>query len=500
MKNLHSGKTPELFMALEIPDANQEILQSLTTEIMQWSDKVWIMDLTRFYSYWQEQAISRETTPLILWRKLFNHLLDGEPKEAAAKVIALSPAYRACCARNPWLALLLLRAMKEREIKGLLSFSSNFGQSLFREISWGTWWHETEVIAAHFQTAKLKGFTQAGFRQQCKRLKLAIPRLDFKRPWEMEILHREGVKKRFGEALANLWEWSYGKVVQEAATIYQTRFPWKAWQFKGPPAIKRLTDYPLLFWEQFVPLLVEDFDNLAQVLVNTGNRITRIDWRLQLEDRSDLEVPILFRNPHDPQAEKGKQTTALLQANYGFCEAVSARFTGLGQSSHLEEVPAVLGWQLTISGSLRLPDIVLDIFGQSQERDGDLEVLLRLENELPVDLHRFSAQGDWFPEDSFLPEYFEANEVKPVESPLRRSLNALATERPLFIRNDPLPLSQSTLVANQHFLESTMVKWWRRESVGAKERHYFKHIDPEGNALWVFQDSVGQWYQHGVFG
>lgn len=503
MKTAIFPKQPELFIAVEVTEPDQQILQSLTTEVMCWSDSVWLMDLTRFYEYWQQQAITRKTAPLTLWRKLLNHLLGEEPVENNSKIISLSPSYRGSCAKNPWSALLLLRAMKDRQVKGLLSLQSSFGQSLFREISWESWWQEIEVIESHFQGSRLKGFKQAGFRQQCKRLKQAVPRLDFKKPWEMRILHRTGVKNRFGEVLENLWNWSYGEETQTAPNVYQSQFPWKAWLFESPPVVTRHTDYPLTLWDQFAPLLSEDFDRLCRSLKNSGARVTRIDWILKLEEMNDLEVPILFRNPHDLQEERGAHTTALLQANYGFISALekcAPRESSGNQSGIEDSMPLVLGWQLKLTERLYLPDVVLDIFGQSQERDGDLEILLRLENELPVKLVRFAACGDWFPEDSFREEHFEEDCVEGATGELGRSLHFLAEERPLFVRQSPLPVAGAEKGIRQQFLESTMTKWWRSELSQAKGRNYFRQIDSDGNAFWVFQDGDGQWYQHGVFG
>jgi hypothetical protein len=500
MKPLQKDVSPEMYIALEVKQEDPLVLQSLTTDVMQWSEDVWIMDLSRYYKYWLKQAEKTGLGVLGLWRKLFNHLLGEEAANPDSHVIALAPSYRACCARNPWSAVLLLQIMRQKDVKGLVSLQGRFGQSLFRSIPWATWWGQINVIETHFLDTKIKGFKQAGFRQQCKRLQLAVPRLDFKHPWEMGILSRQGVKKRFGEILANIWNWSYDAEPERPQTIYQSRFPWKSRRFAEPPIVRRNLDYPLLLWEQFSPLLVEDFDKLCLATKNNGRRVTRIEWTLTFENMNELTVPICFRNPHNLQEEKERHLTSLLQANYGFTETITKAFPPDSKNGHYETMPLVLAWELRITGSLYLPDVVLDIFGEGQEKGKELDVLLRLENELPVQLSRFSPRGDWFPEDSFAPEHFEAEEIVSETPEIQRSLEALAEERPLFIRSKPLMLEQMGKNIATRFLESTMGKWWKVGNAAEKERHYFKHIDPEGNALWVFRDTAGQWYQHGIFG
>ncbi len=500
MKTIFTEREPELFIALEIGEKRREILQSLTTEVMQWSEDVWIMDLTRYYNYWSKQARKSAMTPLALWRKLFGQLLGEEPMANHSKIISFAPAYRACSARNPWSAVLLLQAMREREITGLTSLNSKSGQSLFREIPWKIWWQEIEILETHLQTAGFKGFKKAGFKGQCKRLKLAIPKLDFRRPWKMHILNRTGVKRRFGETLSNVWGWSYDKTGEQSQTIYQTRFPWKSWQFTPPPSVKRYPDFPLLYWEQISPLLMEDLDKLCSIQGNSGEKVTRIDWQLTFEGLERLTIPIRFRNPHSLHDEIGKHTTALLQAGYGFTEAVNRRFPTDPESNCPDFMPPIQGWEMRITACLHIPDLVLDIFGEIQEEKRDLDALLQLENELPVNLSRFSPREDWLPEDSFLEEHFESEEIEVERPEISRSLEALAEGRPLYIRNNPLPIQVAGSKSVEQFLESTMIKWWRAEQSLRGERNYFKHIDPEGNALWVFKDTAGRWYQHGIFG
>lgn len=485
-----------MFIALDTGENDPQIMQCLTTEVMQWTETILIMNLTRFYSYWKNQSLKARIHPLSLWRKIFNHLLGEEAGESHPNIISISSSYSACCARNPWTAVLLLYALKERGGKGLISRNSKFGRSLFEEISWKAWWQAISILEEHLLTSKIKRGNQATFKKQCHRLKLAAVRLGFKRPGNMDILNRTGVKKRFGTLMADIWNWTYGEFPREIQTIHQTGFPWKTKQFVEPPFVRRYLDYPLSLWEQFTPLLIEDLDKLC----STGQRVVKLDWDIKLENMPELHIPICFRNPHDLKSEEGEHRTTLLQAGYGFKSVMEKKFPPPTNPGDIYSMPPILGWELKISASLSLPNIVLDIFGNAGEKDSDLDILLRLENELPVRLSRFAAQSDWLPEDSYLKKDLNAEEVSLTDSELDRSLEAVAENRPLYIRHSPMPIEEFNGKTGSKFLESTMNKWWRADNTTDIERDYFKHIDPEGNSFWIFRDTSGHWYQHGIFG
>ncbi|MCP4754825.1 MAG: hypothetical protein GY866_28450, partial [Proteobacteria bacterium] len=393
---------------------------------------------------------------------------------------------------------LMLSWMKEKDVSGLILRKSRFGQSLFGEIPWEIWWREISLVENHFLNSKPKGFTQAKFRNQCRRLELAAVRLGFRLPQEMNVLNYSGVRNRFGTTIANVWKWSYGREANAEATLCQTGFPWKEHRFREPPFVKRHLEYPLVLWERIAPLLDEDLDKLCGSLGASGERVTRLDWHVTLDDLSEFHIPIRFRNPHDMRREKGNHLAALLQANYSFTTAARERFPAESDDDY--SVPPIVGWEIVLSATLVIPDILYDIFGEIAEKESDIEVLLRLENELPVRLNRFTPQKEWLPEDSYSEKGFGPGEEEMVSSEIERSLDAVAEDRPLYIRNQPLPLQDLKPPTTERFLESTMDKWWKEKDPGHIERNYFKHIDSRGNATWVFQDSNGRWYQHGIFG
>ena len=500
MKSPLPPKKPRVFIALESEEENSESLRCLTSEVMRWSEDVWILDLSSFFGYWQTRAEMLNSSITSLWRTIFNQLFGTEIDPHQEKVISIAPTYRACCAQNPWLATLMLSCMKERSVKGLILQRSKFGQSLFRQISWTAWWIGVSAIGDQFSEQKFKGFKKPKFHSQQRRMETAMLRLGFRFPWEMHILNTDGVRKRFGASMADLWRWTYSKSLSPAETLYHEGFPWKSYTFRAPPAVQHHLDYSVILWDQIAPLLRNDLDKLCDALGSSSEKVTRLDWHLTFDDLSKLQVPIRFRNPHDLLAEKGDHTTTLLQANYNFAAVAREKFPQTVRESAPPEAPPIISWEIRLSASLIIPDIFYNIFGEISEQGSDIDILLRLENELPVNLNRFAPQKDWLPEDSYTRGPPAQDDEEIPTSEIDRSLEAVAEDRPLYIRRQPLPLERSPENGEDRFLESTMNKWWRETETAKLERNYFKHVDADGNATWIFQDSYGEWYQHGIFG
>ena len=495
MKSIIEQTPPGDFIALEANTLNRSKLQCLSTEVMQWTSDIWILDLSAFKSYWEKESRARGLSLMALWRKILNRVFGTTPDQSG-KIISFTAAYRAVSANNPWLAVLLLYQMRNRDSWGLVAEKSRFGVSLLNDMEWDSWWLAVEQIEKHFQKLKFNHFKRPLFRRQKHRLELAANRLVFKYPMDMKVLNYEGVKTRYGVILANLWRMTYGPV----SKTYQRDFPWQSWRFHFNSSVHSDMNYPLFDWQQMAPILISDLDRLATKLEHSGERITQIDWQIRLVDMTELMIPITFRNPHNLYIEKGAHTTALLQAEYGFKEHMQLLLDKQQTEVFDFATQAVTSWQLKVSQSMVMQAIIVDIFGEITQKDSDQETLSQLENELPVVLNQYEHSCDWMPEDSFSSseERSTLNTEVP-DSEIGFLFAGAAVHRPLYILNHPQPLSRSA-IPQTTFTESSLNKWWLKGDVGDFERNYYRCIDADGKAIWAFCDSHGKWYQHGIFG
>jgi hypothetical protein len=495
MKSIIEQKQPGNFIALEADTQDRAKLQCLSTEVMQWSKDIWILDLTAFKTYWDKESQTKNLSLMALWRKVLNRVFGTTPNQSG-KIISFTASYRAVSGSNPWIAILLLYQMRNRDTWGLVAEKSRSGLSLLNDMSWESWWQAIEQAEEHYSNLKFKRFKHPLFRRQKHRLQSAIQRLVFKYPRDMGVLNYTGIKNRYGTILASLWRMTYGPI----SKTYQTDFPWESWRFHFNPAVNSAMDYPLFDWLQMAPILISDLDRLAKKLEHSGERITQIDWQIRLVDMTEMVIPITFRNPHNLYLEKGDHTTTLLQAQYGFRERMQLLLAKQQTETFDFGKQAITSWQLKVTKSMVLQPVIMDIFGEITQKDSDLETLSQLENELPVTLNQYEYACDWMPEDSFISSDGRSDlEPEGPASEMESLFSRAAEHRPLYIFNQPQPLDKP-VVSQTAFTESSLDKWWLKGDVGGFERNYYRCIAPDGKAIWAFCDSHGKWYQHGVFG
>lgn len=483
------------YVCLESETEEIEVIQCLSSHVMQWDEHLWLLDIQNFRSFWKRQSQSLQQDIGTVWKDVLSRTLIEEASESDENIIALSPGFRASCAHDPWKAILLMLQMQERNIQGLQTMGSRLGQGLYQETPWKTWWHAVKQLEVHLATHSSKTYRQAAFPGKCKRFKQAMEQLNIESPWQMKQFNHTAMQRRYGALLANLWKWSVDESCVEDTAFWQSSFPWQTKKFTEAVTISRCLSYPLSFWQHIEPVLLEDLDKLCTLTSSCHQEaVTRLHWSLMLDDLSPIEVPILFRNPHELKSEKGHHKTALLQAYYGFLKAIEEQ-TPSGQALPGECLFApIFAWDLSIEEKLVLTRATLDLFGEWHLENSATSELLELENQLSTPLHRYHYDEHWHPESAY--QSVVLNDEKEVSPHAQRSLQAVAIERPLMVFKEPTVYSEPVHPAQLEFLEAVMGQWWNRE---AHERIYYKYTDPDRQELWIFRDPSGLWYLHGIF-
>lgn len=120
--------------------------------------------------------------------------------------------------------------------------------------------------------------------------------------------------------------------------------------------------------------------------------------------------------------------------------------------------------------------------------------IFQLGNQLPVPMTNFTYQDCYQPEYGF--RVYPQGNLSENSHDLLEIQQAINALRPLHIYDPPRELVPEK-TGKLCFLESTMSRWWEN---GVFERNYYLFTDSQGRQLWVFQDSTGKWYLHGIFG
>lgn len=532
------------YLAIELGETqDHSTLQALSPKIMTWNDSIWIVDLARCASYWQHRAEqSYAATQTVQSQRPSHSQGTYESIHISSFLTNLlrdiwGENCRAALAPHPWQALLMLYEMRERHLPGLLVTSSPFGQSLLHDLSWNAWWSCTTTLIQHFSQTKRRRWNPTIFRRQCRDLRRSAQRLGLSSAGHLRAIPTLSLVRRFGAILGELRDWAYGsdpvtterpkttgmrmlfQEEEEAQHPFASGFPWHSVVSTENPMVVRHLETPLREWDHMEPLLRDDFDRLCRLdSWSAGERIVSLEWRLTLSDLTPLMIPLYFRYPHALHTEQGSHKTALLQALYAFENVQKSRRQRPCLRDGYEAIPslfAITSWELCITERLTLPRQSLGLFGdQSTVEDGTSSIqhqLLCLENKLSIPLTAFNLCSDWLPEDSFAPTLKDTSIAQVRSDALSRYAHDLATaalckDRPLFLYKEPEPLAEKTRTTTEIFNERTMHKWWDKAQENSKDikkvlqRDYYRVIDRHHRSLWIYRDSLGQKFIHGIYG
>lgn len=484
------------YLAVELPtvkDAAQaedetsmpQRLAALTPRLMRWTDEIWLLDLSLCHGYWQARAAAVGRDAMTLVREILQEIMiDGDE----------TTTMRAALADHPWQAALLIAQMRERRLTGLVSLSGPFGEALFRDLTWETWWTCSGTLAEHLHAQGRARFNPAQFRSQCAQMQRAVDRLGFKGPSQLKDVTSPALQRRFGAVLRDLAQWAFGP-----AELFESGFPWQSFVFTSLPRVMRHLETPVCEWSHMEALLREDFDRLAGLACwQAGEKVVSLELQLVLVDLAHLVIPIRFRHPHPLHLEKGCHATALLQALYSFESSPLGTRAQAQAGQEGELYKAAIGWTLVITERLTLPPRSTGLFG---DQDLELMSLLALENKLRVPLESYALRADWLPEDSYGEQGARGPSFDDACAAQQQSLTCVAMERPLYLYAKPQPFDSQGSSSAWRFQERTMSKWWAplSDKERSLQRDYYRLTDRDQKDLWVFKNGQGHWHVHGVY-
>jgi hypothetical protein len=219
-----------------------------------------------------------------------------------------------------------------------------------------------------------------------------------------------------------------------------------------------------------------------------GQKVTRIEWHIQLENLKSHLCPIVFRNPHSLVNDAPEFKTLLFQAYYAYLEMMGqmrVRDDDLDYPLRM----ALIGWEVIVTHTLH--DIPVEWnFLSDRSEAGDAQQILEMANKLPLALERYQSAPSFYPEcsgTSLSCDHKNEDSFFWLQG---------AKKQPLFIFSPAIAFTPEKF-HRKTFLERSSSLWWQGE-VDEGERNYY--IFEENKKLyWVYQDSNGEWFKHGLF-
>lgn len=471
-----------MFLCIKGEVINRSELFGLSPHCMKWDDDLWVLDLSSTRSYLQRFASIKNMEVLPFIRERVDEIYRHQP-------------YKAVLGENALQAILLLKHMDIQGLDGLVSLSENFSVKLYQKVSWQAFFGICEEILAHLKgAAKVK--VQA-FKRQTKQFQTMVAKLNLINPRDLRCPDSMAIRRRYGNFMKELWQVAFIQDINENPTAGHCPFykaVWLDWVESERPVVRNNLDFPLFEWKQIEPLLTKDMERLCEHGAwNREYRLTELQWTMTLFDMTTKTLNVTFRHPHSLHSEAPHFSAALLQCSY------SLERDRVKQEQEETNVQPIVGWTLTVLEMTHIQGRQEQLFSEVMIYD---ETFRDLENKLPCTLENYALQSDWVPEDSYLSasrisqDSFRKSLLSSEEAySIQPSLEAVASERPLYICSHPEGLSD-TLVKKRVFLERTMGKWWLNSG---SQRDYFKVVDQKNRRLWVYKNNNDDCYIHGLF-
>jgi len=480
------------YAALYCPELKTpEHVFCLSSQVMQWSENIWLLDLHSSENFWllQQQKLQLG---------LFEMLQQVLEESLGQKILVVF-------AQHPWPALFFLDylcAQTARENNsGIYSLESSMSQNLYENISWQHWFAPLTVLAEKLEILKVKGFHAPRFRSQQAQLQRFIERMELWGPYDLSLAKVGSlageIERRYSVWLARIWRWTFAAYLNRGEATQQglQYFPWITFELSQTPKVSRLLEYPLNQWDVLEPLLIEDFQRLCHLSSwSDQERVNRIYWTITLFNWQEEVVELSFRNPYRLHAEQPHFKTALYQAYYSYMDAM-LKLQQRDKDLDLPENMPFISWQLEVRERLFITPTIMELFPESFDHQVENE-LLELQNKLPALIESYTINPDFCSEQLFSLQEIGTGQKTAYDFPLQQWQVKL--QRPLFYYQQP----QALLVEQgyrQIFLERTANNWWEEDDLANLIRDYFILQEPNGVRWWGYKSSRGEWFKHGVY-
>lgn len=458
----------------------------LTPHVMQWSEQVYLLDLHSCMSYWNQQAGRLDTDLSELYKKILQSVFGDN--------------CRAVFCEHPWQGLFYLYYLVANGAPGVYSLNSLFNKKAYKKLPWEYWFAALRELGGHLESINARSFRASRFNVKIAQMQRFVQHMQLPGPWALSEAEVSAIKRRYSGWTGEAWGWTWlsggGRKSRRSSCSHSVMadFPWRALKFRQSISVKRHLDYPLSQWDALEPLLREDLARLCGLGGwSSQDRISSLHWRINLFNLQQMDVHISFRHPCSLHRQAPDFKTALYQAYYAYTDMMQALIDRDQDLDLPAEMPFV-SWQLEISHILRMPQIIQDMFDMEKSA-GCYERILDLQNCLPNAIEHYAIRPDFVSDQLF--EHADIGAARHYDFSLQQWAD-VDLQRPLFYYTQPLILEKKQC-AGARFIERTACNWWRSENSKDLVRDYFILENTQGQYIWVYRNSAGEWYQHGIY-
>ena len=481
---ISGASSPSHFIVLDTDAPDGGHFLSITPKVMRWNENTYILDLSPVTAYWNHLAEQEGLS--------FTEFLP----QLLAKIS--HPPKRIVLADHPWKALVALGVTMSRPMLSYIDTQSHLGRRILHEATWSQWIELCYELREH-----LLQKTGKNVQGSCSSLAKTVERMRLTHISQMSDMETTAMQRRFGKLIATAWDWTWKQTTSFSLFDRETfmeSFPWINLTTKDVPNVTRHIEVPLKQWDHIAPLLCEDLDKLCNLTCwNSSERVVSLEWMLSFSCSPSLRIPVLFRHPHALHRESGHHKTALLQAFYSWQNATKSRLPAEINGETYISDDSIIEWTLLVQERLIISPQVRSLF--QDDLSTETSQLRLIENSLPVPLIGYGMTEHWSPEKSFEKVNASSPEIKTIPFGSIAKLG-MYQRRPLFIYENPEPLTQQHQSSGMIFCERIATSWWSHQPTSATStcRNYYIRMTDDGLLQWVFQNDDGTLCLQGMYG
>lgn len=470
--------------------AVDENLLCISPQVMCLGENLYVALLTPTLSYWKKEGTKKSQHP----HQLIHQAMERYLPDNQLKVFC----------HHPFQGLLLFNHLIQSGARGGHEASSLFAKKMYKNLSWDLWSQTALQMDQVLTTEDLLVSERKSFKTHLRQFERFIARLNLQHLGDLQEAQFYEIQRRFNAFMGLLWKWTF--IEEETSdsdaelTLFNYQqhqglldFPWVHHSPFDPVSLKTQLEYAVSLWPQVKEFLIHDLERLKNFkTLQDPYKISQLNWSLVLFDMTVVETEIYFKYPLSYEQDRKDEFKLLLsQFLIGF-EKIGHNFKEHAKDTDLDNVPLVMGWDISVKKIVKIQSQNLNLFSESYEQDKRVQNTVNLQSKIDHHINVFRIAKVHIPALDFGVRSVDEVQTEPDYDQKRFQF------KPLFIYPEPIKALEKDFTYKK-YLERTSSPWWLNQDLKDSYRDYHMCKKTDGHLVWAFQNYKGEWYIHGLY-
>jgi hypothetical protein len=463
---------------------------SLSPDIMQLDDSIFVIDLHIVESYWRQRA-QITNTPTSSVNDFLQEVIRQTCPDSSLALFC----------QHPFQGLVFFNHLKNLQSQGVFRTDSLFAKKVYQNMGWHPWLFSARQMYDCFERVGCLKKERKHFSSQLRRLSRFIERVDLQEFSSLQQAHYYEISRRFQGFIGLLWKWTFAEPPIEPKSSNQSQltfehyeqlqgFPWIPYFVDDPPEQQQLLEYPVSQWESLRESLLYDLYKLSQhPKLQAPYKVLQIQWQITLFDMSQVTETLGLKYPLCLQQERANDF-AILEQQLHFCfDQFQKQLHGRDQDWQWINTPLLVGWTLRVTKGIILAEKTHCLDLKEKLQQGRRDELVSLASKVKNGLQSFEVL------ETFVPglDFSEKNLLQETDN---LSDDLLSLLRPFYLLSEEQEVTTESIKKYQ-FLERTSSDWWTRQDPLDSYRDCFLCELNDKRLVFAYRNYKGRWFCYG---